>query len=43
MNTGAIILFFLQKQQTLRKELLKMIFFTIFVVRWSCVNLVKSE
>ena len=32
----------LRKQQTLRKEPLKMIFFTIFVVRWKCVNLVKS-
>ena len=33
--------FSFQKQQTLRKEPLKMIFFTIFVVRWKCVNLVK--
>jgi hypothetical protein len=33
--------FSLQKQQYLRKESLKMIFSTIFVVRWKCVNLVK--
>ena len=41
ISSKTMRVFSLQKQQTLRKEPLKMIFFTIFVVRWKCVNLVK--
>ena len=33
--------YFPSKATNLRKEPLKMIFSTIFVVRWKCVNLVK--
>ena len=43
MNTGAIILFSLQKQQTLRKEPFKNDFLHYFCSKMECVNLVKSE